>query len=78
MVFVAFGITPELRRPIVLPRPGLMCDLAAVSVPEASMDENDLLASGKDQIWPAGELVIMQPVTIPKGVHEAADDKLRS
>jgi hypothetical protein len=50
---------------------------AIVSVPKASMDENDLPPSRKDHIGFAGEILTMEPVTAAHAMSEATHHKFR-
>ena len=52
-----------------------MGNFAVMCVPEAPVDENDFLAAGKDQIWSAGELMIVESITITQAVDKLPDEK---
>ena len=55
-----------------------MEDLAAMMrVPEAAVDENDLLQPGKDKVRATRELAIVQTVTKPHSVYEPSHNHLR-
>src|ERR1035441_7400081 len=66
-------VTGDLLLPIVLicfwhPRSAH----AIMSVPEASVNENDLPKSRKDHIRPTREILPMEPIAVPHGVDQAA------
>lgn len=47
-------------------------------VPEAAMNEDDLPARGKDDVWATGEVSPVEPVSIAELVEKSADGPLRS
>jgi hypothetical protein len=50
--------------------------IAVVTVPEASMNKNDLLASWKDQIRASGQIRSMQSKPVPKAMQVRPDSLL--
>lgn len=49
-----------------------------MTVPEAAVDENDSAVSWKNDVWPAGQLLGVEPEAEPLPVQGAADQPLRS
>ena len=50
---------------------------AAVLVPEASVDKNDLLETGKNQVWLPRQSVPVQPEAVTQSVGQAANSQFR-
>lgn len=51
--------------------------VTAVPVPKASVDEDDLLAAGEDEVGCPGEIPAMKPETIAESVRKPSDNQLR-
>lgn len=48
-----------------------------MTVPEATIDEEQSVMARKNQIWLAGQLLVMQPKSKASGVKPAPDQHLR-
>jgi hypothetical protein len=77
MIFVAFSVAPELRRPILLSRCGSMCHFTIVRMPKTPVDEDYLVSCSEHEVGSAGELMIVKPVSVAQPVHESPDCELR-
>ena len=76
---IAVSVAPQFRSPVLTIRLRSMRALTIrirMTVPKASVNEQDLSPTGKDQIGTTGQIVSVESVTIAHTVHQAADRKL--
>ena len=65
MKAITLFVSIEFWQPVCLSRLRCMRQFASLMcVPEAAVHEDDLAPSAKDEIWSAGEFVIVQPIPV--------------
>jgi hypothetical protein len=48
-----------------------------VLVPKAAMHKNNFAPPGKNDVWPARQIIPMQPIPVPKRVKKLPNSHLR-
>jgi hypothetical protein len=74
---VACSVGSDFRRPEIAARGGKLEEWTGVAVPEAAVDKYDGTLTGKDEVWAAGKLCDVEPITKAATMEGTPDKHFR-